>query len=227
MNCDQVFDILTRGPFPSGAASDLAVQRHLGACAECRQLAEALRPALDLIHESVPPEESWGLPGYWDDVPPGERPPVRPGEQHVQRHSEQPVTVKQRPQLAVRRLRLPTEAKRRRSAHGDRWRIVTIAALAGAFAALAVIGVERAVAPGRDSVSNSTTAALVSIVWPPKIEGQEHDGITAVATVASLAHDLQSCGRCHMTDNPHWDIRPATNALATVCFECHEFKSAD
>ena len=29
MTCDDVFDILTRGPFPSGAAEDESVQRHL------------------------------------------------------------------------------------------------------------------------------------------------------------------------------------------------------
>jgi hypothetical protein len=57
MNCDQVFDILTRGPFPSGDAADAAVERHLAACHECRRLAEALRPAVELFHESIGPDE--------------------------------------------------------------------------------------------------------------------------------------------------------------------------
>lgn len=64
MNCDQVFDILTRGPFPSGASTDHAVERHLGCCHECRQLAEALRPAVELFHESIDAVESADLPGY-------------------------------------------------------------------------------------------------------------------------------------------------------------------
>ncbi|MBM4005653.1 MAG: hypothetical protein FJ295_20580 [Planctomycetes bacterium] len=64
MNCDQVFDALTRGPFPSGDASDASVERHLLACHECRQLAEALRPAVALFHESVPAHELDDLPGY-------------------------------------------------------------------------------------------------------------------------------------------------------------------
>jgi hypothetical protein len=65
MNCDQVFDVLTRGPFPTGTSCDVPVEAHLNKCAECRQLAEALRPALELFQEAVDPEESRDLPGYW------------------------------------------------------------------------------------------------------------------------------------------------------------------
>jgi hypothetical protein len=65
MNCDQVFDILTRGPFPTGGASDADVETHLSHCDECRRLADALRPALELFQEAVGPEESRDLPGYW------------------------------------------------------------------------------------------------------------------------------------------------------------------
>lgn len=64
MNCDQVFDILTRGPFPNGETTDAAVELHLIACHECRQLAEALRPAINLFHEAVPSTELRDLPGY-------------------------------------------------------------------------------------------------------------------------------------------------------------------
>jgi hypothetical protein len=65
MNCDQVFDVLTRGPFPTGTSCDEPVEQHLGECAACRRLAEALRPALELFQEAVDPEESRDLPGYW------------------------------------------------------------------------------------------------------------------------------------------------------------------
>jgi len=63
MNCDHVFEVLTRGPFPSGDPSDQAVEAHLAGCHDCRRLAEALRPALDLFHESLADERT-GLPGY-------------------------------------------------------------------------------------------------------------------------------------------------------------------
>ncbi|HVU87819.1 MAG TPA: hypothetical protein VHD36_10900 [Pirellulales bacterium] len=65
MTCDDVFDILTRGPFPSGAADDDdQVERHLARCAECRRLATALRPAVELFQESIEPDETSALPGY-------------------------------------------------------------------------------------------------------------------------------------------------------------------
>lgn len=64
MICDDVFDRLTRGPFPSGAPEDGAVEAHLSHCVSCRRLAEALRPAVELFQEAVGPEECFGLPGY-------------------------------------------------------------------------------------------------------------------------------------------------------------------
>ena len=65
MNCDQVFDILTRGPCPTGTSCDGPVEAHLSECDECHRLAEALRPAIELFQEAVDPEESRDLPGYW------------------------------------------------------------------------------------------------------------------------------------------------------------------
>ena len=64
MNCDQVFDVLTRESFPTGNASDLQVEAHLQSCHDCRQLAEALRPAVELFHESLPAADCAKLPGY-------------------------------------------------------------------------------------------------------------------------------------------------------------------
>lgn len=64
IHCDEVFDILTRGPFPTGAPSDGIVEAHLNHCDACRQLAEALRPAIELLQEAISPEESDNLPRY-------------------------------------------------------------------------------------------------------------------------------------------------------------------
>ena len=69
LNCDQVFEVLTRGPFPTGEPQDEAVERHLRACHECRQLAEALRPAVALMHEAVSNEEAEQLPEYQGSLP--------------------------------------------------------------------------------------------------------------------------------------------------------------
>jgi hypothetical protein len=70
MDCDQVFMILTRGPFPTGEAWDEEVESHLEVCADCWRLAEALRPALEVFQEAVPPSEGRDLPGYWGDARP-------------------------------------------------------------------------------------------------------------------------------------------------------------
>jgi hypothetical protein len=65
MNCDDVFVILTRGPFPSGARTDSGVEAHLQVCPECQRLAAALRPNERGSPDAVEPEESRHLPGYW------------------------------------------------------------------------------------------------------------------------------------------------------------------
>jgi hypothetical protein len=69
LNCDQVFEVLTRGPFPTGEPEDEAVERHLRACHECRQLAEALRPAVALLHESIASDDAMALPEYQGALP--------------------------------------------------------------------------------------------------------------------------------------------------------------
>jgi hypothetical protein len=70
MDCDRVFMILTRGPFPTGEPWDEEVEAHLESCCECWRLAEALRPAMEVFQEAVPPAESRDLPGYWGDARP-------------------------------------------------------------------------------------------------------------------------------------------------------------
>jgi hypothetical protein len=70
MDCNQVFMILTRGPFPTGELWDEEVEAHLETCADCWRLAEALRPALEVFQEAVPPAESRELPGYWGEARP-------------------------------------------------------------------------------------------------------------------------------------------------------------
>ena len=53
LTCDDVFDVLTREPFPAGRVDDEVVESHLAVCHQCRQLAEAFRPAIGLFHESL------------------------------------------------------------------------------------------------------------------------------------------------------------------------------
>jgi hypothetical protein len=68
MDCDQVFAILTRGPFPTGASSDELVEEHLESCGDCWRFAQALRPTEEVFQEAVTDEEGRDLPGYWGDA---------------------------------------------------------------------------------------------------------------------------------------------------------------
>jgi hypothetical protein len=52
IDCDEVFERLTRAPFPAPRnAADQAVLDHVAVCHECRCFAEALRPAVELLSE--------------------------------------------------------------------------------------------------------------------------------------------------------------------------------
>lgn len=53
ITCDQVFDALTSSPESVRPAQQLAVERHLSACCECRELAGSIGPAVDLFHDSM------------------------------------------------------------------------------------------------------------------------------------------------------------------------------
>ncbi len=92
--CDEVFEILTREPFPSGGANDEFVESHLAVCHECRQLAEAFRPAVDLFHESLAAGSDDELPMYRGRLKPiidslPEMPTVAPRKDVVSRSEQQ------------------------------------------------------------------------------------------------------------------------------------------
>lgn len=90
LDCDQVFDVLTRGPFPTGDAIDRHVERHLLACHDCRALAEALRPAVELFHEAIDAEDSRDLPGYHGALAPARGGLAQMVAQAIERDTEQP-----------------------------------------------------------------------------------------------------------------------------------------
>lgn len=74
VDCEFVFDILTRGPFPpiDDSTDDRLsidsslIEAHLASCHECRQLAEALRPSVAIFHETLSDEERATLPAFND-----------------------------------------------------------------------------------------------------------------------------------------------------------------
>lgn len=204
MNCDEVFDHLTRGPVPAGdPADDAAIDRHLAACHDCRRLAEALRPAVDLFHEALLTEPD-DLPCYRGSLP-------VVGDD---RTSSGTVAVAARPTAG----RGPS----RRSTS----RVAGFAAL-GLVAAVAMwIGSGQP----RGAVASSDTALQrvdESRALQLTAAGLRDDCRPRVVVRDDEAgHVLQCCAACHA---PH---RPATRNTASVatlsnsCLVCHDDTSA-
>ncbi len=70
MDCNQVFMVLTRAPFPTGGSVDAPVERHLLSCESCRQIAEAFRPCESQSHERLTIAQRRHLPRYRSEVSP-------------------------------------------------------------------------------------------------------------------------------------------------------------
>lgn len=66
INCDQSFDLLTRGR-PPAEVDEFRLEQHLEHCPSCRRLADALRPAIDLFQESLHADDDYCTPGMHDD----------------------------------------------------------------------------------------------------------------------------------------------------------------
>ena len=67
--CDTVFLLLTAGSAKHSDHNSTTIARHLEHCASCRSIAEALRPALHLVHEALPHADQIDLPVYGDHDP--------------------------------------------------------------------------------------------------------------------------------------------------------------
>ncbi len=233
MNCDQVFDILTRGPFPTGQQCDASVERHLSHCAGCRRLAEALQPALELIQESVEPEEGRNLPTYWgallDDA----------GEE----------SMSTTPEVGSRSRRADSLSPLRSSPRGGLW--PTLGGIAAAIAVGLMIGaplgpfqlpeplVTRpagtiADAPAESRGQQISTLALAEgltlsdlslaclssehvTAWMPTIDHQA-DGNVSLAQLQWS--ELACCTECHRSGGPAAAPRLAAK-IAMSCQHCH------
>jgi hypothetical protein len=240
MNCDQVFDILTRGPFPTGTPCDAGVEAHLSVCPECRRLAEALRPALELFQEAVGPEESRDLPGYWCAVATDRTQPVVADAKDRQ------------PRVAVPRTSTQAPATKTFSALAA-WRLAAALALGvtlgsllnsrGAldgFSALPPVGKGAAAvgpSPGDPSADGQRSQTIMVELVPA--EDRELAVLSAacfhrppgpapryaVTAKRVLAYNdlgnLECCTRCHAANSASVPGH-ATLAVSQTCFVCHQ-----
>jgi len=220
MNCDQVFEVLTRGPFPTGADSDQAVEHHLRCCHDCRELAEALQPAVELLHEAIGPEEASGLPEY----------------QGVLANLDHRVAVAEasRPTpLSVRRLAPIQAAPRRPSTLASVARFAAALVLLGALASLfwGVISTSKQTAVSRERIPARLDQAglltLASLNLPAECFPREAlltigtSAVPAAPTAAINQEALRCCTECH---NAATAQRAVWNLAATMhrsCVACH------
>lgn len=156
IHCDEVFDILTRGPFPTGAPSDGIVEAHLNHCDGCRQLAEALRPAIELLQEAISPEESNDLPCYGGSAQP---------RSVWSDHGPSPVKTKP----LVRRPVTRVAASLRRTSEAWPWRSAA-KFVAAACVGLALAGMLRQVALSPDV---NQRPAATPVAWRSDLGGRE------------------------------------------------------
>ncbi len=198
IDCDATFDALTRGPFPSGHEFDDAVAAHLASCHDCRALAEALRPAVDLFHESLDDAARTSLPQYVASV--------RDAESLEQRiltvvESE---SLKPSPQ--------DSRFNSRRRVHYVLAPLILLVLTALVLRGLpGISGSSKAVALAADPVNGMTLLAALSIPASCVVEGQ---GDVVVAAEDRFA----CCTECHALANPN---RPAVRCVAQLTIACN------
>ena len=243
MNCDQVFDILTRGPFPTGHRSDRAVELHLGECPECQRLANALRPAIELFQEAISGDEGRELPGYWGGMI-DESEEFQPTGRLTQVTRHLPAALHRRIDRSRRWVSAQT------GGNGLRFLAAMLIGVAlGAVVWTAGVPARESAAPrlanidsdasketasaqvpgwtNASSVSNAsdlqTTLQLAQACLTPGSlfsgEAGEGGSYAAVLSVADLAQQ-HCCTRCHhaLADKSH---PKATAAVAHSCEICH------
>jgi len=207
MNCDQVFDVLTRGPFPTGDDSDASVEHHLRACHKCRNLAEALQPAVELMHEAISRDEASGLPEYQGAL-------VRLAPR---------MTATENAQLSVRRL-----ARRR-----PNW-VATYARFTAALVLLAALGsltwgvfsttktpiARTSRAPAR--LDEAGLLTLASLPMPAGCFPRELLPIAGAAPLPAITQEaLRCCTECHNAASGGRALLGSVATLQRSCAACH------
>ncbi|MGH7137021.1 MAG: hypothetical protein ACREHD_14875 [Pirellulales bacterium] len=226
IHCDEVFDILTRGPFPTGAPSDGIVEAHLNHCQACRQLAEALRPAIELLQEAIAPEESDMLPCYGGTAP--SRPAWTDG-------GRSPLTTKQ----LIRRPVVRVASTLRQKTRTWPWRSAA-KFVAAACVGLALAGMLRQVVLSRDALGRSAAMPVaVAASWQLPVDGRQWaeqsglnarcresvEGYTIAAAAANQPLDealgLTCCLGCHTARRDPALPANRISSFVLACQACH------
>jgi hypothetical protein len=220
MNCDQIFDVLTRGPFPTGNASDAAVERHLAACHECRELAEALQPAVQLFHEALADGEGKSLPGYRGVYSEDRASTISAALQEALAEDKPSALPRlARPLRAISRGVSHARANRL-SQRGEQWRLGVALSL-GVLVGVLLLGVGWQAAPsGMFAPSASAKAVGREVRFQPSDLGKQ--------TLASLALPGVCLPPTVPTAEPLAAMASAPGVTAyACCLSCHAESSAN
>jgi hypothetical protein len=222
MNCDQVFDILTRGPFPVGDLSDEAVEWHIEGCAECSQLAEALRPAVQLLHEAITDDETMSLPGYSGRLASGRQ----PWNDTVETEGGQVATA---PPLTARR----RQVLRRAMLGSVKTRHALRIAGAMALGVMLVLGLNAMGVPERDGspagpfqadsqgIARLAGLNLPEICFYPYADAVGTMEVGPASAAAASRADFQCCSRCHAEDRVRLVEPEKVSKVVGSCQDCH------
>jgi len=219
MNCDRVFMVLTRGPFPSGAAEDPAVEDHLLSCASCRRLALALQPAIELFEEATPLDEKDELPTYWGQLV------SDTASEGMQSDSEEIEFVFQAPRPRAERfarIESPRRSRRERTDPRSRW------PLAGAF----LIGIVFCLTTlewmvnssgSQDRPPTSPAFQATDAMWSSPPSAAQFPATAALLLCPRVEHRSPDNNvRSEQAISPEATPAPSTNSQAAVCCtECH------
>jgi len=239
IHCEEVFDILTRGPFPSGHDHDEAVEHHLRCCHDCRQLAEALRPAVELFHECLSAEEVDSLPEYHGNVTPLTQPTARrlPREiADVRLPDDAPTLLK----WDLHSSRTTPATKRRVS----RWSLLLPGMVGMALAAAVVLAivslgssmrnlhqppsggefvVTRPALSSQEAAHRLLALRLPAACWLE--QNFDRAGLRSLEQQLALAlekHEVACCTRCHSESQPHSPPIQQVATLQKSCLACHK-----
>jgi hypothetical protein len=207
MNCDEVFAILTRGPFPTGGRDDEAVEMHLRFCAECRRIAEALRPSDKLLRESVGIDEGHSLPGYWGD------PSILPNQSGISISGQTRLARVQRVSGAMR--------TRNSVANLNGWQFATAVAVGIVFASAvrSLIPAQNPPPRSLDAIAIDSASRAIRNTAHPDRDAPALAGLKAVCRFGYPPQPTDSIGAEDVPTSGWFDSnRPDT---AICCTQCH------
>ncbi len=210
MRCDDVFEILTSVPFPSGSSTDEAVEQHLSACHECRSFAEAMRPIASIATES-------DLPTY-------------NGRISEQTTGHQPPSLVNRVQVLVQREHEDRMRKKKSANAASRSgaAFIVVCAAACLFGAAATFGSQLWATRGKADASFATTIPHATSSVSVQCNSSLLSSIktNAVIPVKLMESADACCLNCHGGQTRGREKRQESIGLVVMsCQKCHQEKS--